>query len=51
MLYLAQFLSEKLTFYGRILKPTACVVLVRKAADEIRTTICFQVLQNKETEQ
>jgi hypothetical protein len=33
--------SEKLTFYGRVLKSVACVALVRKAADEIRITIYF----------
>jgi hypothetical protein len=26
----------------------ACVALVRKAADEIRITICFQILRSKE---
>jgi hypothetical protein len=40
-LYLRQFLPEKLTFY-RVLKSIACVALVRKAADEIRTTIFFK---------
>jgi hypothetical protein len=41
-LYLTQFLHGKLTFYGRVLKSTACVALVlRKAADEIRIVIFF----------
>jgi hypothetical protein len=31
-----RFLPGKLTFYGRVLKSTACVALVRKVADEIK---------------
>jgi hypothetical protein len=34
---MTQFLPEKaFTFYGRVLKSTAFVALVNKAADEIR---------------
>jgi hypothetical protein len=38
---LTQFLLEKLTFYGRVLKSIACVALVLKAAYEIIITIFF----------
>jgi hypothetical protein len=38
-LYLTQFLPGKLAFYGRVLKSTACLAVVGKAADEIRITI------------
>jgi hypothetical protein len=41
-LHLTQFLPRKLTFYGSVSKPIACVTLVRKAADEIRITIFFE---------
>jgi hypothetical protein len=40
-LYLTQFSPGQLTFDGRILKSTARVALVRKAADETRMTITF----------
>jgi hypothetical protein len=36
-----RFLSGTLVFYGRVLKPVACVALVRKAAKEMRITIFF----------
>jgi hypothetical protein len=38
-LYLAQFLLGKLTFYGRLLKPIACVALVRKAVALVRKAV------------
>jgi hypothetical protein len=34
-----QFLRGKRTFHCRVLKPVACVELIRKAADEIRIII------------
>jgi hypothetical protein len=43
-LYQIQFLYGKLTFYGRVLKSIACVVLVFKATDEIRIMIFFKSL-------
>jgi hypothetical protein len=46
-LYLTQFLFKKLTYYGRVLKPTASVALVRKVADEIRVTTFSKTFQTK----
>jgi hypothetical protein len=40
-------LSAELTYYGRILKSVACVVLARKAADE-KIMIFFKVMQSKD---
>jgi hypothetical protein len=37
-----KFLNGKLIYYGRVLKSTERVALVRKAADEIRITIFFK---------
>jgi hypothetical protein len=37
-LYLTHFIPGKLILYGRVLKPVACVLLLHKAADEIRIT-------------
>jgi hypothetical protein len=38
-MYLTQVLPGKLTLDGRVLRSIACVVLLHKAADEIRITI------------
>jgi hypothetical protein len=43
--YLTQFLPGKLTVYGRVLKSVARVVLVRKAADEIRIVTFLNYLE------
>jgi hypothetical protein len=43
-----EILPGKLTFYSRVLKSIACVAIVRNAADEIKITIFFQILRNKE---
>jgi hypothetical protein len=40
-IFLTQFLTGKLKFYSRVLKPTAYVTPEHKAADEIRITIVF----------
>jgi hypothetical protein len=47
-LYLTQFLLEKLTFYGRVLRSITCVALVHKAADEIRIKNFFKIIRSKE---
>jgi hypothetical protein len=46
-LYLTQFLLGKLSFYGRFFKSIACVILVRKAAEETRITIFFKSFRGK----
>jgi hypothetical protein len=41
-------MEKKLTFYDRVLKSIACVVLViHKAADEIKINTIFSILRNK----
>jgi hypothetical protein len=36
------FFARKLLVYIRVIKPTACVALARKAADKIKITISFR---------